>query len=197
MSARLHRHVLWSLALLFIAAGCGSDKKSTEPAKPAPDVKPIDQVQTDIVAVKQQLLGALSAAESHAGNLQATVAATELAINELRNTLAQLDQRADEYLAMWSRQATVAITADGVYRTPNEQPKRSKAKYDQMLAALRAARDQINPAIAELRQVAKADPSTNTSQLVASAHAQGMRGIDRLDEALKHLADLKSLIRQP
>ena len=193
MSTSTHRRMLWSLVLIFVCAGCASDAKSNDGSSSAPAIKPIDQVQLDIAAVKQQLLATVSAAE--AGDLPAKLAATESAIANLRETLAQLDKRSNEYLVMWSKQASVTVHSGGVYRSHTQVPQRTKAKYDQMLTALRAARDQVNPALAELRQVSNSTTSSNNAELVARARQRMTRGIDRLDEASKHLAELKELIR--
>jgi len=59
MNASLHQRVLWSLVLVFVSVGCGSNTKPADSDAPAPAVKPIDQVQRDIIAVKQQLLAAV------------------------------------------------------------------------------------------------------------------------------------------
>jgi hypothetical protein len=185
--------MLWSLLLILVSTGCASNAKSTDGDSSSPALKPIDQVQLDIAEVKQQLLATVGAAEAGAADLPVTLAATESAIANLRETLAQLDKRSDDYLVMWSRQASVTIHSGGVYRSRSQVPQRTRAKYDQMLNALRDARDQVNPALAELRQITA--NSANNPQLVARARERVTRGIARLDEASRHLADLKELVR--
>src|SRR4051812_8405347 len=122
MNASLHRRALWSLMLVFVSVGCGSNQKSADGDAQAPAVKPIDQVQRDIVTVKQQLLAAVSAAETRADDLPAKVAATDSAIANLRQTLAQLDKHSDEYLVMWSKQSSVTIHSGGVQRSYSDVP---------------------------------------------------------------------------
>ena len=199
MVASPHRLMFWSLVLIFVSAGCASDAKSTDGNSSAPALKPIDQVQLDIAAVRQQLLATLGAAEASAGDaggdLPAKLATTESAIANLRETLAQLDKRSNEYLVMWSKQASVTIHSGGVYRSHTQVPQRTKAKYEQMLTALRAARDQVNPALAELRQISESANNANKAERVARARQRMTQGIDRLDEASKHLTELKELIR--
>ena len=133
MNTSLHQRVLWSLLLVFVSAGCGSNAKTANGE--APTVKPIDQVQRDILTVKQQLIAAIDAAEPRAGDLPEKVTATDSAIANLRTTLAQLDQRSNEYLVMWSKQASVTVHSGGVYRSHTQVPQRTRAKYDELLTA--------------------------------------------------------------
>jgi len=194
MNTSLHQRVLWSLLLVFVSAGCGSNAKSANGE--APTVKPIDQVQRDILTVKQQLIAAIDAAEPRAGDLPEKVTATDSAIANLRTTLAQLDQRSNEYLVMWSKQASVTVHSGGVYRSHTQVPQRTRAKYDELLTALRAARDKVNPALTDLRQIVKSGASENTSNLAARARELAKQGIERLNDASKYLEELKVLVRQ-
>jgi len=110
--------------------------------------------------------------------------------------LAQLDQRSNEYLVMWSKQASVTVHSGGVYRSHTQVPQRTRAKYDELLTALRAARDKVNPALTDLRQIAKSGASENTSNLAARARELAKQGIERLNDASKYLEELKVLVRQ-
>jgi hypothetical protein len=187
-----------------LACKSGGDQASTANAKP---MKPIDRVRADILAVSEQLTAALESSDAAVGDasrrdrLRENVNATESAVRDLRATLAQLDERADEYLAMWSTQATVTITETGIYRSANDPPRRSKAKYDEMLAALGGARDEVNPALSDLQQLVvkldspnKSDGDAALRQLTTRARERGMRGITHLKDAVRKLDELKALL---
>ena len=208
--------VFFLLVMVLIAAtsctSSGSRDASAGPAtsaNPQP-VKPIDGLRADLVAVGAQLTTTLDSADAAiaanappdaVARLQANLGQTESIIRDLRATLEQLDRRADEYLATWSGKVTVTITEAGVYKAPAEEPKRAKAKYDQMLDALRRARDQVNPALTEMQQLHAALAGSGAAldaaalrERAARARQHGTRGAEHLEEAVRRLDELKSLL---
>jgi hypothetical protein len=199
------------LGMTLLLAGCTSAGSSNPPAQAQP--RPIERVREEIVALKEQMGKTVAATEAITAtpgtnlstreqNLSRELRATETLVDSLRANAKQLNERANEYLAVWGGQVNYIGAQGGPQVGTNQPRQQAKATYDRMVAELIKARDVLLPlqtSLQQLEQRLKTRPSPTQVQAMApdvrQAVTDGQAVISHLQSALTTMDELTAQLR--
>jgi hypothetical protein len=190
----------WVVATLFLLQliGCAGSAQTHQP--PASELKPIDRVRNGIVALQANLKLTLGSAQSLGGSSSSrsvfsqNLEATERQVGTLRSDATELRDRATDYLALWSGQ-TMTITGNSHSYGTDHRRDLAKAKYDEFINDLLAARDVVLPLLDRLKTVQSSTNQVAMQAEVRQAQIDGAKGMQHLDQALAALDELKGMLQ--
>lgn len=167
------------MGLLVLMSGCASTAPSEAGA--SSQVRPIDKVEEEIVALKGQLGRTMAAVEAVAapsgpdararrGNLSRELAQTDKLVEALRTNARELNERATDYLAAWGGQVSYIGTSGAPQTGTNTPREQAKARFDRMVQGLIKTRDTMTPIRASITQLEQ-----QLGQNLSASQLQGLK----------------------
>lgn len=191
--------------MILLIAGCASTPQAAQTGSAR--VRPIDKVQEEISALKDQLgrtIGAVEAIAAPSGpdararrqNLTKELAQADVLVDALRTNARELNERANEYLAAWGGQVSYIGTSGGPQTGTNLPREQAKARFDRMVAGLIKTRDTMTPVRASIGQLEQRLAQNPSSTELTALKPQVDRITGEMRQAVSHLTEAQTALAE-